>query len=618
MADPLLNTLCSICHINAPKYTCPGCNSHTCSLDCNKKHKSWANCSGKRDPTAYVPATKLKTAAGVDHDYNFLSAIERERERNQRDLVDERKLFSEKELGQLEDPYSFRKQWFGENVHFHPVSGAPRQFGSDGEDSGGEEGDGASNKRNIPARASQMTRSVRSRLASEYIRVVQMPVGMTRQRENTTSWNRRTRRINWCVEWIVYGGNGDGDGAEDGEGLRKHTRIRHKALETMPLYQALGDSMAWYKKGQQADDDAADADDIELAQDRSQNKVLIREVKETRRRGAGAMQDNESATWPTNTKYPTQNPFTRTWASDTGASATSWQADEEIEARRRHRFYMLRPLTVAGKPRELILLDGADNLTEALRGRTVLEFPTIYVLPPSDPSSTTTPPLPDGHILSSTERRMPSKKQQAAAKRKAAPKDDARQPSHKRQAMEEGRIPIRPSTSTGGNARGRGGATSRGRGRGRGGRLQAAGRHGDQDAEEGEVNSDGDEVAARPRARAAAAMDRADTSSSDPDSSSDEDEESDDEPDSFVTPHRPSRRDMDADDGPPEEVRSAPAPAPMVAKKPSAGLVDYGSDSEDESDGGGDGDEEVDLAALQPENPELVAGAIQEIVGLLT
>ncbi|KKY36512.1 hypothetical protein UCDDA912_g03422 [Diaporthe ampelina] len=618
MADPLLNTLCSICHISTPKYTCPGCNSHTCSLECNKKHKSWANCSGKRDPTAYMPASKLKTAAGVDHDYNFLSAIERERERNQREIVDERKLFSEKELGQLDDPYSFRKQWFGENVHFHPVSNAPRLFGSDGEDSDGDEGEGRSNRRNIPAKASQLTRHVRQRLAFENVQVVQMPVGMTRQRENTTSWNRKTRRINWCVEWIVYG-----DGGDQGEELKERTRIRHKALETTPLYKALGNSMAWYKRGQQADDDVVDDEEIELAQAGRHNKVLIHEVKESRHRGGSdAMQEGESAAWPTRTQYPTQNPFTGAWASDAGASATSWLADAEVEACRRHRFYLLRPLTVAGKPRELIPVGATEELGAALRGRTVLEFPTIYVLPPSEVSSTTEPeslPLPEGHILGSTERRATTKRQSAAAKRKAGPKDDsARQPSHKRQAVGKAGIPLRPSAI--------GDRALRGRGRSRGGRLQGPGRQrgGDQDAEEGEVNSDGDEVLAPPRASVAAG--RADTSSSDPDSSSDGDGEEGDGRDAFWAPSRPPPGggvDDDDGDGPPEEeAASAPEPAPAPAKgikrKPGAGLVDYGSDSEDES-GGDDGDGDIDdLAALRPENPELVAGAIQEIVGLLS
>jgi hypothetical protein len=712
MADPLLNTLCSICHISTPKYTCPGCSTNTCSLACNKKHKSWADCSGKRDPTAYVPPSKLKTPAGIDHDYNFLSAIERERERNHREIVEHRRLFTQQELGhQLDDPFSFRKQWFGENVHFHPVSGAaePRQFGSDGEEDnddgegGGGGGAGAkSHLRHIPAKASQLHQRVRQRLAFENIQVVQMPVGMTRQRENTTGWNRKTRRIKWCVEWILY----DGGGEEQGQGqqgvLKKYTRIRHNALETTPLYKALGDSMAWYKRGQEAKDNTGDDEDTEPANVGRGKKVLIREVKEEdseekQRGNNAAMQDGGSAAWAhARTRYPTQSPFTCAWASDAGATTTSWDADEETEARRRHRFYLLRPLTVAGKPKELIPVSATEDLSAALSGRTVLEYPTIYVLPPlpssssrstvdaapssSSSSSEPQPLLPEGHIIGSTERRLASKRQPdttTAAKRKAGgpgSKNDTtslQQPSQKRQAVDGGVTPMGPpSSQRGGSASQRGGVGGgvRGRGRGRGGgggrdrggsRLQRRQQQkqqrggGNQDAEEGEVNSDGDDVRMA-TAAASASADRADTSSSDPDScSSDEDDNDGDEDISrggrnnnnnnnswgFSPSSRPPQDgdtmmvddDNDDDDGLPTEQQTTSSPALASAhgqgingthKNPGGGggmgLVDYGSDSdEDGSEDDGDGDD-ADPSTLKPENPELVAGAIHEIVGLLS
>jgi hypothetical protein len=46
-------------------------------LPCYKRHQQWAQCSGKRDPTVYVKRSKLATPAGVDHDYNFITGIER-------------------------------------------------------------------------------------------------------------------------------------------------------------------------------------------------------------------------------------------------------------------------------------------------------------------------------------------------------------------------------------------------------------------------------------------------------------------------------------------------------------------------------------------------------------
>jgi len=62
----------------AANYRCPRCSTRTCSLPCYKRHQTWAQCSGKRDPTAYIKKGQLATPAGIDHDYNFLTGIERE------------------------------------------------------------------------------------------------------------------------------------------------------------------------------------------------------------------------------------------------------------------------------------------------------------------------------------------------------------------------------------------------------------------------------------------------------------------------------------------------------------------------------------------------------------
>lgn len=61
-----------------PKYKCPRCSTRTCSLKCSKLHKERAQCSGVRDPTAYIKRSQLTTPAGFDHDFNFLSRLERE------------------------------------------------------------------------------------------------------------------------------------------------------------------------------------------------------------------------------------------------------------------------------------------------------------------------------------------------------------------------------------------------------------------------------------------------------------------------------------------------------------------------------------------------------------
>lgn len=646
MADPLLTTLCAICHAEPPKYTCPACATNTCSLPCTQRHKAWSSCTGRRDPTAFMPVSKLKTPAGVDHDYNFLSAIERARERTQRDLLGESTvgndrsagapLFTPAQLGRdLDGERRWRREWFGEEVRFvrkdgnggRGGAGTAALMGSDGE---GEDGDG---ERTAGA-GSALARKVRYRLDALGTEVVCMPVGMTRQRENTTAWNRRAGRINWCVEWFVYdcpawpsSESGDDDNGNDTMHFnhRHHTqqrlkdqqplRIRHKALETRPLYRALGDSLAWHHKGtttKSHPDLDSDDEDITTTSTpaRKRRRLLIKELKDDFRRTDS--QDPSTTAFSQSTPYPTQNPYTGAWAPahDRAATARSWLGDEVVERMRREgwRFYLLRAPTPAGRDRELIPCEADESLEKMLRGRTVVEFPTVYVLPPLLDGEEGK--LPPGFVLGSTERRAPL----PMSKRK-------KQQQRQQQQTKKRKAPAAAAAAKGldaasgdrNNKRQRGGGAMRG-GRGRGGRVMTMVH---REREEGEVVSGGEEEAAA----------AADTTSSDPDTSSDEDEDTDMDDGAPATGHtakNDSSNTSSVSAGKQESSSSAAvALPPLHAATKLGALVGYGSDSSDDEDG--DDDEEegeevttADLASLKPEDPELVAGAIQEIVGLLT
>ena len=121
MSDPLLTTLCSVCHAQPWRYKCPRDGALTCGLACTRKHKVWASCSGIRDVTAFLPKSVLKTRWGIDHDYNFLTSVERGRQRAERDI-------SERGLVRLDkihdNPARFRKDWDGDVLRFVPVPAA--------------------------------------------------------------------------------------------------------------------------------------------------------------------------------------------------------------------------------------------------------------------------------------------------------------------------------------------------------------------------------------------------------------------------------------------------------------------------------------------------------------
>lgn len=585
-----------------------------------------------------MPVSKLKTPAGVDHDYNFLSAIERARERTQRDLLGESTagnersgapLFTPAQLGRdLDGERRWRREWFGEEVRFVSKDGSGRGgagaaalMGSDGE---GEEGEGLER---TAAAGSSLARKVRYRLDALGTEVMRMPVGMTRQRENTTAWNRRAGRINWCVEWFVYdcpswpSSEGDDNNSNDTmhSNHRHHAhqqtqhqqplRIRHKALETRPLYRALGDSLAWHHKGTTKSHPDLDSDDEDITTTttpaRKRRRLLIKELKDDLRRTTP--QDPSTTVFSHPTPYPTQNPYTGAWtpAHDRTATARSWLGDEVVERMRCDgwRFYLLRAPTPAGRDRELIPCTAEESLEQMLRGRTVVEFPTVYVLPPLLDEEEDK--LPPGFVLGSTERRAPvpmgkrKKQQQQQAKKRKVPAAAAA-------AAAKG---LDAASGNQNNKRQRGGGGAmRGGGRGRGGRIMTMVH---REREEGEVVSGEEEAAV-----AAAA----DTTSSDPDTSSDEDEDTDmDDSGAPATGHAANNNSSSS--VPAGKQNSSSSLPPLHAATKLGALVGYGSDSSDDENGDDDEEGEVttaDLASLKPEDPELVAGAIQEIVGLLT
>lgn len=577
-----------------------------------------------------MPVSKLKTPAGVDHDYNFLSAIERARERTQRDLLGENggndgrsaPLFTPAQLGRdLDGERRWRREWFGEEVRFVSKDGArggggatAALMGSDGE---GEDGEGE----RTTAAGSALARKVRYRLDALGTEVVRMPVGMTRQRENTTAWNRRAGRINWCVEWFVYdcpswpSSEGDDNRNDTVHSSHHHKqsqqkehqqplRIRHKALETRPLYRALGDSLAWHHKGTSKSHPEFDSDDEDITTAstpaRKRRRLLIKELKDDLRRTTP--QDPSTTAFSQPTPYPTQNPYTGAWAPahDRAATTRSWLGDEVIEKMRREgwRFYLLRAPTPAGRDRELIPCESDETLEQMLRGRTVVEYPTVYVLPPLADGEEGK--LPPGFVLGSTERRAPV----PMSKRKKQQQQQQQQQAKKRKAPAAAKGP-EAAPHNHNNKRQRGGGAMRG-GRGRGGRIMTMVH---REREEGEVVSGEEETAV-----AAAA---ADTTSSDPDTSSDEDEDTDMVDDAPKAGHIVN---SGSGSGPAGKQESSSLP-PHTATRLGA-LVGYGSDSSDDEQED-DEDEEgqvtaADLASLKPEDPELVAGAIQEIVGLLT
>ncbi|KAL0940844.1 hit finger domain-containing protein [Colletotrichum truncatum] len=389
MADPLLTSLCAICHIETPKYKCPRCTIRTCSLACTKRHKAWSSCNGIRDATAYVPPSKLKTPAGVDHDYNFLSSIERAVQRSEKEIVEERHLLRPEDLRPIEVRTVKWKTGRDGRKRRVLVTELLR-----GDNAGGGSG----------LKSAEMLSSLpfKKRLGKFGILLRRAPVGMARQKENGTNFSKASSRINWQVEWLLVSPPALEADTKTQQEIEKATddppkvetkRILAKALDDMPLYKA-------FVMGQKSfNDDLARREQQRLQQEDGEEPDESRDTnaggrpKKRRKhphkpgQSLATAQDTETGAWHPG-RYCLQVSPRGTWMPQTGVPAFTGMTEEEEAQKSKYTFFLVGTTSAATAAAGQVVVHAVDAtlpLGEALRDITVLEFPTIYVVEHGSP-----------------------------------------------------------------------------------------------------------------------------------------------------------------------------------------------------------------------------------------
>ncbi|KAL2155490.1 hypothetical protein VTH82DRAFT_232 [Thermothelomyces myriococcoides] len=327
-----------------------------------------------------MPLKQLKTPAGVDHDYNFLTSIERARERAEKEVLEARRLLSEKELRPKNEDKVFQKVWYGDELRHVPVQS---QLYRNPE---------------APAFIDGFDKHVRRRLRYLNIDAVTMPKGMARQKENKTAWNRRTQSINWQVEWLVYSASDLGFTSAQHD--QQPLRILCKTLEGTALHAGLASALDWHR-GQldrQArepanpteTDNEADSDDAR----RTAKKRKTHHHNKNQFTTLYSAQDPLTSTW-SSAQYPLQYQPTTAWSQITTHPHAETTLEEKLMA---WDFYLVKVVppqlvgvttaTEDGKTqtnekggKAIIPLSSTESLTTALAGRRVLEFPTVVAVP---------------------------------------------------------------------------------------------------------------------------------------------------------------------------------------------------------------------------------------------
>ncbi|GME50808.1 putative hit finger domain protein [Neofusicoccum parvum] len=325
--DPLLSDLCGICNRNPPKYRCPRDSVRTCSLPCYKRHQQWAQCSGKRDPAAFVRRSELATPRGIDHDYNFLTGIERGLQR-----------------------------------------------ADDDAEARGHEG----------RKYAQAQAKLQRYLQSNRIIVDRAPVGMSRQKTNSTRVTKGGR-VRWTVEWLHEGASRDVHDADADKTLADlySCLLAERSRKRKRTEQQPGElqNPTKHSKDEHVSIQAADSNHISASGQTAAEPAS----DDTQEVPAGVSSSAEQSKHP----QPTAEDV-----SDIAAAGEHSDRNTQTHTPI-HSFYLLKPHTPSSQPRVLIPLDSSSTLTAALSTQVVLEYPTIKVLPCQGAGA----PLPDGFIL---------------------------------------------------------------------------------------------------------------------------------------------------------------------------------------------------------------------------
>jgi hypothetical protein len=213
--------------------------------------------------------------------------------------------------------------------------------------------------------------------------VVSVPQGMTRQKENHTTVNRKSGKINWQVEWFTF------EKDQDDTSELKKARALSKLSDDVPLY-----------KGYSA---------LLETQAITQGKVQKRSFR-------GVAQNSWDAHWHLASDC-LQDPQTGGWISIRTASIDAWPRENDELQRQQFQFFLESSQKRSNQLVTLTPIRPEECLRDVLSNTKVLEFPAIYILEEGEA-------LPAGFVLGPKDTALSHEEEQQqhqGAKRKGGP-----------------------------------------------------------------------------------------------------------------------------------------------------------------------------------------------------
>lgn len=321
--------------------------TQTCSVLCSKRHKQRASCNGQRDPAAYKKRSEWATPSGIDQDYNYLKSVERHVDRT------------------------------GDDVRERGINTGHRGRGGER----GAAGNKKVSKSWVPGSALQKY------LSGNDIRVEKAPNGMSRQKANLTRVTHKGN-VMWTVEWLDKDGRKTVDN-ENSEDLQVRELWGEVVAKRLNIEQG--------KKRKRESEKQTAPQKLQTEEGKQDASTDINEGIPRPGSAAPATSSQSSTTNLGTTSEQSNQAEEETPLQETsGAPEKDHQQPEKLlehpDSATQEHFYLRKPFT-ACKSIVLIPIDASNTLTKCLKGQTVLEFPTVHILPEAPDS------LPAGYML---------------------------------------------------------------------------------------------------------------------------------------------------------------------------------------------------------------------------
>ena len=191
------------------------------------------------------------------------------------------------------------------------------------------------------------------------IRLIKAPKGLSRSRQNKSHWAGDGKGIVWTTEWIHY------------DGRRRTANLAESYTVEEAFQSVFGRKSFHRRKRKRSDAETHPAPASPEKGTPTTHRTATGEYsKENIQKVPEELQNGESDPTPSERVIEINN--------STGAEQVQWQNQDLAQPQPNVHYYLFKPHTTS-KVKCVIPVDADTKLTDVLRGRNLLEFPTFHV-----------------------------------------------------------------------------------------------------------------------------------------------------------------------------------------------------------------------------------------------